>query len=163
VTTTVRAVRRIPLAVLIATLALVGLGCSSGGSSASSASSSSSATTTTTTPPTTAAKTTTTATPPPEAPTGAATAEAAAKGLVDRWSVDDKAGAAAFATPEVIAELFTNSGAGNTWMYQGCDGVAGGAGCSFSYEGGGVTMHVRDNGVVNGTGFTVDSISYTAD
>ena len=159
--------RRAPLAALVVALATVGLGCSGGGSSASSASRGTTTTTTTTTaPPTTAAKTTTTTTTAPpttKVAAGATTAEAAAKGLVDRWSIDDKAGAAAFATPEVIAELFKNSGKGNTWMFQGCDGVAGGAGCSFSYEGGGVTMHVRDNGVVNGTGFTVDSISYTAD
>jgi hypothetical protein len=152
-------------------LLVVTVGCGSSGSksSSSSTSSSSSATTTTTTTTSTTTTTTTTTAPPSTttAPVnGGSTPEITAQGLYDRWVADDRAGAAAFANPDVLTELFAKSGAGANWMFQGCSGTAGGAGCQFSYEGGAVTMIlVNQANIGDGslTGYRVSSISFTAD
>jgi hypothetical protein len=101
-----------------------------------------------------------TTTAPPAAP---ATAEDAARGLVDRWGANDPVGARDFATQAVIDTLFATDGTGNTWMFQGCDGVAGGAGCSFSFEGGGANMHAQNLGTIGQTGFRIDDIQFVAD
>jgi hypothetical protein len=92
-----------------------------------------------------------------------ATAEDAARGLVDRWGANDPVGARAFATQEVIDSLFVNDGTGNSWMFQGCDGVAGGAVCSFSFEGGATQVHAQNLGTIGETGFRIDDIQFIAD
>jgi hypothetical protein len=157
--------------VLVAGVALAA--CSSSGSSSKSSSGASSTVTTattakptTTTPEattTTAAVTTTTAA---KEPNGAASPEDAAQGLYGRWVAGDAAGARSFARDSAIGPLFARPGAGAHWTFQSCDGVAGGAYCLFSFEGGGASMHVVDMSIVGDgsvTGFKVDEIQYTAD
>ena len=92
-----------------------------------------------------------------------ATPEEAATGLVDRWGANDPEGARAFSTQEVIDSLFVNDGAGNSWMFQGCDGVAGGAVCSFSFEGGATQVHAQNLGTIGQAGFRIDDIQFVAD
>ena len=120
--------------------------------------------------PTSTSQPSATSTPPtnpsttaPTTATAPESAEDAARGLVERWGASDRSGAAAFATPEAIDTLFANDGTGNTWMFQGCDGVAGGAVCFFSFEGGGTNMHVQNLGTIGQTGFRVDEIRFVAD
>jgi hypothetical protein len=63
--------------------------------------------------------------------------EEAASSLVSAWSVDDRTAALRCASEEVVDRLFQASGAGNTWMDQGCDASDPSAPvCAYSYEGG---------------------------
>jgi hypothetical protein len=48
-------------------------------------------------------------------------------------------------------------------MFQGCDGVAGGAVCSFSFEGGATQMHAQNLATIQETGFRIDDIQFVAD
>jgi hypothetical protein len=172
--------RRLSTFLLVVVLAAAGAACGSDAKTSSAASGSSSSSTnavvttsipgiatsapTSTTQPAATSTTvgvggTTTTTPLP-AP---ATAEEAAKGLVDRWGASDRNGALQFATQEVIDSLFVNDGTGNTWMFQGCDGVAGGAVCSFSFEGGATQVHAQNLGTIGESGFRIDDIQFVAD
>ena len=61
----------------------------------------------------------------------------AASALVSAWTADDRAAGARCATGAVVDQLFQTSGAGNTWMDQGCDASDPAAPvCAYSYEGG---------------------------
>jgi hypothetical protein len=172
--------RRVLPALLVVLLAAAASSCGSDGAktsaSGSSSSSSSNAVVTTSVP--LIATTAPTSTAPPEAssttvgvapsttsaPLAApATPEEAAQGLVERWGVDDPVGARAFATQEVIDSLFVNDGTGNSWMFQGCEGVAGGAVCSFSFEGGATQVHAQNLGTIGQVGFRIDDIQFVAD
>jgi hypothetical protein len=170
--------RLAPLALALAVLSAAG--CGSDGTktatSGSSSSSSSNAVVTTSIPDaatTTVRPTSTTQAPAASTTVGvsgttsslpaAATAEDAARGLIDRWGANDPEGARAFATQEVIDSLFVNDGTGNTWMFQGCEGVAGGAVCTFSFEGGATQVHVQNLGTIGETGFRIDDIQFVAD
>jgi hypothetical protein len=173
--------RRLSSLVLVAVLAAAGAACGSDGAKTTTAGSGSSSSSTNavvttsipriaTTAPTSTTQaaatsttvgvggaTTSTSLPAP------ATAEEAARGLVDRWGASDRTGALQFATQEVIDSLFVNDGTGNTWMFQGCDGVAGGAVCSFSFEGGATQVHAQNLGTIGETGFRIDDIQFVAD
>jgi hypothetical protein len=151
--------RLVALGGLVA-LAIVAAGCGGGGDEsvkAQNSSSSSSSTTSTT------SSTTTTA--PPAAPTTLATLcttpDEATRALYQAWTDGDQAAAARCAEPGAVTTIFENSGAGNTWMFQGCGGPDPGVPtCQYSYEGGAATF------TLNGTeasGWKVVSVSYIAD
>jgi hypothetical protein len=89
------------------------------------------------------------------------TAEDAASTLVDAWGADDQAAASRCATDDVVTELFQVSGAGNTWIDQGCDRTDPGVPvCAYSYEGGAAFLTVEGS---EATGWKVTSLRYQAD
>ena len=95
-------------------------------------------------PSTTRASTATTVVPPTVPDTTSETVgifcttpEDAAQGIVAAWGADDRAAASRCASAAVIDRLFQTSGAGNSWLFQGCDRSDPGLPiCAFSYEGG---------------------------
>jgi hypothetical protein len=153
---------------MVLTLLLI-VGCGSSAKTASTGTTTTTvgATTTSSTTTTTLATTTTTVAPTTTTTlgNGPANPEDAARGLYSAWSAGSRNAAAAFATQAVIDQVFANDGAGANWTFQMCDGVAGGAYCTFSYEGGGVQMHLVDlaNFGDGRTGYQVDEIQFTAD
>ena len=84
--------------------------------------------------------------------------EDAASTVVSAWTADDRAAAARCASETVVDELFTTSGAGNTWVDQGCDRTDPAAPvCAYSYEGGAafLTTEGSDAGGWSVTGLRV--------
>ena len=127
------------------------------------------ATTTATEPTTTSAPATTTteaATTTTGTSNGPGNPEDAARGLYASWTAGSRDAAEAFATDDVVDQLFASPGQDANWTFQGCEGVAGGAYCSFSYEGGSVQMHLVNLSVVgdgSATGYKVDELQFLAD
>ena len=87
------------------------------------------------------------------------TAETAAKALYAAWKIDDRATAGKVAAKPAVDELFSRKYTGPDLMFQGCEPTGPGADCFWSYEGGGMTMHVTKEA----GGFRVASIEYVAD
>ena len=86
--------------------------------------------------------------------------EDAAKGLFEAWKTKDRAAAAKFATDAAITSLYREGGPEGL-QFQGCDKADdGGYTCGYSYEGGGLIMHV--SGSESG-GYKVDSTEFIAD
>ena len=89
------------------------------------------------------------------------TAEDASQSLVDAWGSGDEAAARRCATGEVVDELFTTDGAGNTWMAQGCDRTDPGVPvCAYSYEGGAAFLTVEGT---EAEGWKVTKLGFMAD
>jgi hypothetical protein len=89
------------------------------------------------------------------------TPQDATETLVGSWIAGAEAAAARCADQAVVDELFRTSGAGATWVFQGCDGPDPGVPqCQYSYEGGGATF------TLNGTeaaGWKVTALEFIAD
>lgn len=86
--------------------------------------------------------------------------EDAAKGLFEAWKTKDRTAAAKFATDAAINSLYGEGGPEGL-QFQGCDKADdGGYTCGYSYEGGGLIMHV--SGSESG-GYKVDSTGFIAD
>lgn len=119
-------------------------------------------------------KNTTTASPSPQAspqasmsPTGtntnqdmSSTPEAAAKGLFDAFGRHDRAAAAKFASEAAVTKLFKESTGNEGMQFQGCNDEEGDLNCAWSYEGGGLIMHIKGSA---SAGYKVDSIEFIAD
>ena len=92
--------------------------------------------------------------------TAAKKPEDAAKGLFEAWKTKDRTAAAKFATDAAITSLYSEGGPEGL-QFQGCDKAdEGGYTCGYSYEGGGLIMHV--SGSESG-GYKVDSTEFIAD
>ena len=92
--------------------------------------------------------------------TAAKKPEDAAKGLFEAWKTKDRTAAAKFATDAAINSLYSEGGPEGL-QFQGCDKAdEGGYTCGYSYEGGGLIMHV--SGSESG-GYKVDSTEFIAD
>ena len=117
---------------------------------------------------------TTTATPSPQA-TPASTAtpdrtvssadvvstpEAAAQGLFNAFGRHDRDAAAKFASAAAIAKLFKESTGTEGMQFQGCNDEEGDLSCAYSYEGGGLIMHIKGS---SSNGYKVESIEFIAD
>lgn len=63
----------------------------------------------------------------------------AAQTLVNAWLAGNRAAAGRCGSPAAVATLFTRSGAGGAWTFQGCAGTV----CSFSSPGGTAHLTVR--------------------
>jgi hypothetical protein len=86
--------------------------------------------------------------------------EDAAQGLFNAWKTKDRTAAAKFATSEAIAMLYSEGGPEGL-QFQGCEkGEAGGYDCGYSYEGGGLIMHVTGS---DADGYKVISTGFIAD
>jgi membrane protein involved in colicin uptake len=86
--------------------------------------------------------------------------EDAAKGLFEAWKTKDRTAASKFAADSAIKSLFSEGGPEGL-QFQGCNkSDAGGYECAYSYEGGGLIMHVAgsesDGYKVVTTGFIAD-------
>ena len=85
----------------------------------------------------------------------------AASSLVNAWSVDDRTAALRCASDAVVNQLFQASGAGNTWMDQGCDTSDPSAPvCAYSYEGGAAFLTTTGS---DADGWQVTELRYLAD
>ena len=85
----------------------------------------------------------------------------AASSLVGAWTAGDEAAARRCADDAVVDQLFTTSGAGNTWMDQGCDtSKPASPVCAYSYEGGGALLTV---GGSDAAGWKVTKLEFVAD
>lgn len=115
----------------------------------------------------TSTSTTTTLSPAPPATTTditvgivCSTPEEASQALYNSWVAGDQAAARRCASESAVATLFTNSGAGASYTFQGCYGDPGVPTCGYSYEGGAAIF------TLNGTeaaGWKVVSVGYVAD
>lgn len=89
------------------------------------------------------------------------TAEDAASSLVSAWTAGDEAAARRCATDAVVDQLFEVSGAGNTWIWQGCDRTDPGIPvCAYSYEGGAAFLTVEGT---EAEGWKVTGLEFRAD
>jgi hypothetical protein len=88
-----------------------------------------------------------------------ATAEAAAKALYTAWTKNDRPAASQVASKVAVDKLFSHPYTGPDLTFQGCEPTGTGADCFWSYEGGGMTMHVTKTP----GGYRVDGIDYVAD
>jgi hypothetical protein len=87
--------------------------------------------------------------------------EDAASSLVNAWSTDDRTAALRCASDAVVNRLFRASGAGNTWMDQGCDTSDPSAPvCAYSYEGGAAFLTTTGS---DADGWQVTELRYVAD
>jgi hypothetical protein len=87
--------------------------------------------------------------------------EDAAASLVSAWSADDRTAALRCASEGVVNQLFQTSGAGNTWMDQGCDTSDPSAPvCAYSYEGGAAFLTTTGS---DADGWKVTELRYVAD
>jgi hypothetical protein len=85
----------------------------------------------------------------------------AASSLVSAWSADDRTAALRCASDAVVTQLFRASGAGNTWMDQGCDTTDPSAPvCAYSYEGGAAFLTTTGS---DAGGWKVTELRYVAD
>jgi len=126
--------RTVALVAAVGAVALLGAACggSDDASSSDRSSTTGSSTTTTSVAPATVPDTT-----PVTVGIICTTPEDAAQGIVAAWGADDRAAASRCASAAVIDRLFQTSGAGNSWLNQGCDRTDPGVPvCAFSYEGG---------------------------
>jgi hypothetical protein len=89
---------------------------------------------------------------------GAATPEAAARGLYDAWLADDPDAAAATATQQAIDQLFAHPG--NEIDFTGCEPTGATYTCFFYYEGGGLDMIVEGSAA---SGYLVTRAFFVAD
>jgi hypothetical protein len=85
--------------------------------------------------------------------------EAAAQGLYASWSIDDSAGATAFATAPAIEDLFATEFSGDL-EFIGCEEQGLKFGCFYYYEGGGLNLIVRDS---DAGGYLVTRAFFVAD
>jgi len=89
------------------------------------------------------------------------TAKDASATLVRAWGADDRAAGQRCATDAVVNELFQASGAGNTWIDQGCDRTDPAIPvCAYSYEGGAAFLTVEGSGA---EGWRVTKLEFVAD
>ncbi|MFI7032386.1 hypothetical protein ACIBK1_27040 [Microbispora rosea] len=90
------------------------------------------------------------------------TPSAAAKHLFDAWRKGDRNRGLEIATTTAVKTLFRTKydPKGVKYFFQGCNSEPKGYGCAYSYEGGGMFMHVRGS---KSRGYEVTSISYIAD
>lgn len=90
------------------------------------------------------------------------TPESAAKKLYSAWKKHDRSAARLVASNSAVNQLFKTRFTGDApdWQFQGCEKRRGGYNCSFSYEGGGVTMRVAGGA---SAGYRVTSVSFIAD
>ncbi|TQS30782.1 hypothetical protein [Microbispora sp. KK1-11] len=87
---------------------------------------------------------------------------AAAKYLFDAWRAGDRNRGLEIATTTAVKTLFRTKydPKGVKYFFQGCSSEPKGYGCAYSYEGGGMFMHVRG---AKSRGYEVTSIGYIAD
>lgn len=90
----------------------------------------------------------------------AGTPDAAAQGLYAAWKNGDRTAAAAFAEPEVIAELFSRTFTGPEEQFVGCDPDGVTFACNYLYEGG--STNYRAVGDPD-AGYRIVEIGQTAD
>ncbi|HEX8844550.1 MAG TPA: hypothetical protein VF791_07890 [Pyrinomonadaceae bacterium] len=90
----------------------------------------------------------------------AATPEEAAKGLFNAFGRQDRAAAAKFASEAAVAKLFKESTGTEGMEFQGCNDEGGDLTCAWSYEGGGLIMHIKGS---QSGGYMVESIEFIAD
>ena len=149
--------RTATLVAALCVLALVGAACSGGDDSGGKTASS-----------TTRSSTATTVVPPTVPDTTSVTIgiicttpEDAAQGIVAAWGADDRAAASRCASTAVIDRLFQTSGAGNSWLFQGCDRSDPGLPiCAFSYEGGAAFFTVEGT---DAAGWKATKLEFLAD
>ena len=159
--------RRAACALLLAVVLGVGVAACDGGSDSSSESTStrtresSTSSTSTSGEPASAATTSTTGETSLTVGIICTSPEDAAPAVVNAWTAGDRAAASRCASDAVVAQLFTTSGAGNTWTAQACDHTDPAAVvCPYTYEGGAAFLTVTgsDTG-----GWKVTGLRYAAD
>jgi hypothetical protein len=85
----------------------------------------------------------------------------AASALVSAWTAGDRDAAKRCASDSVVDRLFQGSGAGNTWMDQGCDATEPTAPvCAYSYEGGAAFLTATGS---DADGWKITKLRFQAD
>lgn len=88
------------------------------------------------------------------------TPEDAARGLFNAFGRHDRDAAAKFASDAAVAKLFKESTGTVGMRFQGCNNEGGDLNCGYSYEGGGLIMHIKGS---KEAGYKVASVEFIAD
>ena len=99
---------------------------------------------------------------PPSSPTGVLIADpaVAAQGLFDAWTRNDRVAAALYASQAAIDALFANPFSSPAPTFQGCNPSGAEVLCSYTYEGGAISMSVTGSA---SAGYRVNSVGFIAD
>ncbi len=80
--------------------------------------------------------------------------------MYDAWTIGDRACAEEFSTDEALDELFSVSGQGNNWVFQGCFNEGQEQRCAYTYPGGSASFLMQLSVI---DGWVVTTVEFFAD